>query len=43
MGPRLALVALITAFGFAATIAALTTVRQVNMASSSFVPHSTRI
>lgn len=43
MGPRLAFVALIIAFSFAATFATLTTVRQVNLASSSFTSHATRI
>ena len=41
MSPRLALLALITAFGIAVTFATLTTVRQVTIANSSPAP-STR-
>jgi hypothetical protein len=43
MGPRLALLALITAFGFAVTFATLTTVRQVTTANSSPVPRTAPI
>ncbi len=43
MGPRLAFLALIIAFCAAAIFATLTTVRQVNMASSGPALHSTRI
>ena len=43
MGPRLALLALIIAFGFAALFATLTTVRQIEFASSSLTSHGTSI
>ncbi len=43
MGPRLTLVILITAFGFAAVFAALTTMRQINVASSALTSHARHI
>jgi hypothetical protein len=43
MGPRLALVALIAAFSIAVAVAALTTIRQVNTATSSLTRLVTHI
>ncbi|WP_283805851.1 hypothetical protein [Bradyrhizobium sp. ARR65] len=42
-GVRRALIGLMIAFGISATIAAVTTIRQVHMASSSASPPITRI
>ena len=42
MAPRLALFALILAFGVSVTFATVTTLRQVHLAHSSFARHATR-
>ena len=43
MGPRLALLALITAFGVSVTFATVTTLRQVHLANSLPAQHASHI